>query len=545
MEGPRHRAPQPGALRTDAGAGRSRTPRRPASPPRRRSICRPCRSRAAACATPAHRSAMSRCEVRVYDAAQWLTEVRHPAWAADGLAGAGRSRCRRRPADLQAREGRRAGRCRRLAAVAGAACTARFAPAWSGSTTSGRGCSTTTASRLEVEASPLVGQAGVTWGWRRTSASTVEMRTEGALDLLALSIELRLVRRARRRSGARSRIRIHCKGRSELRMTIAQLGEQGQEGQDLKSVLRTWRFPFTLEIEPLAGAEPATLSAAAGADADHRRAGRRVRPAAARRRRRACSGSSPCALEPVTIVSEIVRPDARQRARARARSSRRCRWSTGARAEPASADMAMERLLMLELAAGGCAVEVQLNGMPLAALGAGGRQHQPGGPRVHAGRAQRADARRRPAAPGATRAEPASRRDRSHLGAGAPGARAPGPVAGRSRCPRPRRRRVGDDRRPLLRRAVGAQARGRSSGQLPALALARRAAGRARRCGAAGHSRVPAAARGRARPRQSRAADRRRRSCASTSWRSPIRTTPTPRCSASATMCSGCMLRKH
>lgn len=31
--------------------------------------------------------------------------------------------------------------------------------------------------------------------------------------------------------------------------------------------------------------------------------------------------------------------------------------------------MAMDRLLMLELAAGGCAVEAQLNGMPLAALG--------------------------------------------------------------------------------------------------------------------------------------------------------------------------------
>ncbi len=119
------------------------------------------------------------------------------------------------------------------------------------------------ASRLEVEASPLVGQAGVTWGCRRTSASTVVMRTEGALDLLALSLELRL-------SGelvegpARSRIRVHCKGRSELRTTVAQLGDKGQEGKDLKSVLRTWRFPFTLEIEPLAGTEPSTLSAAAG-----------------------------------------------------------------------------------------------------------------------------------------------------------------------------------------------------------------------------------------------------------------------------------------
>ena len=138
------------------------------------------------------------------------------------------------------------------------------------------------ATRLEVEASPLVGQAGFGWGWRRTSASTVEMRTEGALDLLALSLELRLSGELVDGS-ARSRIRVHCKGRSELRMTIAQLGEQAAEGQDLKAVQRTWRFPFTLEIEPLAGAEPATLSAAAGAGADHRRAGRRMRAAAARR----------------------------------------------------------------------------------------------------------------------------------------------------------------------------------------------------------------------------------------------------------------------
>ena len=34
--------------------------------------------------------------------------------------------------------------------------------------------------------------------------------------------------------------------------------------------------------------------------------------------------------------------------------------------------MAMERLLMLELSAGGCAVEAQLNGMPIAALGPSG-----------------------------------------------------------------------------------------------------------------------------------------------------------------------------
>lgn len=199
--------------------------------------------------------------VHVYPATQWLTEVRHPAWQPMLW-----------PASAPAE-----------AAVPGVTCSlerdgapddaSAWQRAWVGLHTAFRSglerlynewarVLDGQATRLEVEASPLVGQAGVTWGWRRTSASTVVMRTEGALDLLALSIELRL-------SGelvdgaSRSRIRIHCKGRSEMRMTIAQLGDQAAEGQGLKAALRTWRFPFTLEIEPLAGIEPATLSAAA------------------------------------------------------------------------------------------------------------------------------------------------------------------------------------------------------------------------------------------------------------------------------------------
>jgi hypothetical protein len=200
-------------------------------------------------------------KVQVYPATQWLTELRHPAWQPMLW-----------PAPAPAE-----------AAVPGVTCSlekdgapddaSAWQRAWVGLNAAFRSglerlynewarVLDASATRLEVEASPLVGQAGLTWGWRRTAASTVEMRTEGALDLLALSIDLRL-------SGelvdgtARSRIRIHCKGRSEMRMTIAQVGEQAPEGQSLKSAQRTWRFPYTLEIEPLAGAEPATLSAAA------------------------------------------------------------------------------------------------------------------------------------------------------------------------------------------------------------------------------------------------------------------------------------------
>ncbi|MEO5883104.1 MAG: hypothetical protein ABIQ06_11870, partial [Caldimonas sp.] len=200
-------------------------------------------------------------EVRVYDAAQWLTEVSHPAWeplvwpAPPEAVPAPTATCKleKDGAPLGAAAWQQSWRGLHGAFRAG---MERLYNEWARVLDA-------EPSRLEVEASPLVGQVGVTWGWRRTSASTVAMRTEGALDLLALSIELRL-------SGelvegpARSRIRIHCKGRSEMRMTIAQLGDKAEDGKDLKSVLRTWRFPFTLEIEPLAGTEPSTLSAAAG-----------------------------------------------------------------------------------------------------------------------------------------------------------------------------------------------------------------------------------------------------------------------------------------
>jgi len=200
-------------------------------------------------------------EVRVHDAAQWLTEVRNPAWepmvwpAPPETAAAPAATCKleKDGAPVDVATWQKSWRELQGAFRAG---MERLYNEWAKVLDN-------PASRLEVEASPLVGQAGVTWGWKRTSANEVAMRTEGALDLLALSLELRL-------SGelvegpAKARIRVHCKGRSELRMTIAQLGAKGQEGTDLKSVLRTWRFPFTLEMEPLAGAEASALTAASG-----------------------------------------------------------------------------------------------------------------------------------------------------------------------------------------------------------------------------------------------------------------------------------------
>jgi hypothetical protein len=200
-------------------------------------------------------------EVRVYDAAQRLTEVSNPAWepmvwpAPSEAASTPSATCKLEkdgaPVDVAAWQ--KSWRDLQGAFRAG---IEKLYTEWAKYLDNA-------ASRLEVEASPLVGQAGVTWGWKRTAANEVVMRTEGALDLLAFALELRLSGELAE-GAARARIRVHCKGRSEMRMTVTQMGATGKEGTDLKSVLRTWRFPFTLEMEPLAGAEPSTLTAASG-----------------------------------------------------------------------------------------------------------------------------------------------------------------------------------------------------------------------------------------------------------------------------------------
>lgn len=122
------------------------------------------------------------------------------------------------------------------------------------------------APRLEVEASPLVGQAALTWGWRRSAADAVVMRTEGRVDLLACALDLRLSGELMQ-DDARARVVLACKGRSELRLDVAQLGDEAEEGHGLAAVKQAWRFPFTLDVEPLAGGGIAALQAVSAPEA--------------------------------------------------------------------------------------------------------------------------------------------------------------------------------------------------------------------------------------------------------------------------------------
>lgn len=118
------------------------------------------------------------------------------------------------------------------------------------------------ATRLDVDASALVGQAGLAWGWRRTGPDLVQMRTQAALDLIAFACDLTLVGEIVD-GDARSRLRLRCQGREELRATVQQTGETAPERQGLKDMARSFRFPLTLEVDPLAEPSAASLVAAA------------------------------------------------------------------------------------------------------------------------------------------------------------------------------------------------------------------------------------------------------------------------------------------
>lgn len=194
--------------------------------------------------------------LRVYPATQWLLEVRHggfpalawpnpPTGEVPGATGC-KLEADGRSVDAQAWQ-------RGWAALPGQfrAGMEKLFNAWARSVE---------AARLEVEASPLVGQAGLTWGCRRTAADAVAMRTEGQLDLLACTLDAQLTGELSA-GGVRARIVLSCKGRSELRMGVAQLGETADDGKGLAAVKRNWRFPFTLDVEPLVGGGIATLQA--------------------------------------------------------------------------------------------------------------------------------------------------------------------------------------------------------------------------------------------------------------------------------------------
>jgi hypothetical protein len=194
-------------------------------------------------------------EVSVVPATQWLTELRHATWPSFSWPG-GTPAAPLTPAAL------------RLEADGAARDTSGWQRGWAELPVKVRTgldklfnawLRSVENPHLEVELSPLAGEAGITWGWRRTAPDTVAMRTLGRLDLIACAIDLRLTGELVF-GGARARITVATKAGSELRTPIDELGGvAATEGQDLKSMQRAFRFPFTIDVEPVAGPPLATL----------------------------------------------------------------------------------------------------------------------------------------------------------------------------------------------------------------------------------------------------------------------------------------------
>jgi hypothetical protein len=197
--------------------------------------------------------------LQVFPATQWLTEVRHAAWptlhwpASGEVETATPASCRLeadgKPRDAAAWQ--KSWASLRNAFSQG---MEKMFNAWSRSMVAG-------SPRLEVQAELLSGQAGITWGYRRSAADLAELRVEGLLDMLAASLDVHLSGEIDI-GGARARIHLSAKGRSELRMPLLELGAKGDDDKSLAAAQRTWQFPFMLEVEPIASAELTTLSAA-------------------------------------------------------------------------------------------------------------------------------------------------------------------------------------------------------------------------------------------------------------------------------------------
>jgi hypothetical protein len=112
---------------------------------------------------------------------------------------------------------------------------------------------------LEGDAAPLVGQAGITWGWQRNGAGEVVRQVDGQLDWAALVLDLRLSGEIEW-AGARAQVQLQAQGRSEWRMRLHQAGEEAAADEGLAQAVCTWRHPWVLSLDAIVSGEPALLS---------------------------------------------------------------------------------------------------------------------------------------------------------------------------------------------------------------------------------------------------------------------------------------------
>lgn len=125
--------------------------------------------------------------------------------------------------------------------------------------------------RLEVSPQLLTGQAGVSWGYHEdfTAGPAVPpaaalMRVAAQFDLVGCALELSLSGLFDWQ-GAQARVRLSASGAAPLRAAVLREMAQPALPEAIGPLSVSFRFPFRLDVEPLAGPTLAVLSPAAPA----------------------------------------------------------------------------------------------------------------------------------------------------------------------------------------------------------------------------------------------------------------------------------------
>jgi hypothetical protein len=115
--------------------------------------------------------------------------------------------------------------------------------------------------RLDAQLSALQGVAAMTWGYREDGVETAFVRLEGQIDMLACVADLTLAGEIAD-GPARARLRMRARGRCDLRTALARQSSALPLDAALAPAIAQWRFPFELDVEPVAGSGPVTLGPA-------------------------------------------------------------------------------------------------------------------------------------------------------------------------------------------------------------------------------------------------------------------------------------------
>lgn len=113
--------------------------------------------------------------------------------------------------------------------------------------------------RLDAELSPLMGQAGITWGWRRTGPGAVGLHTQAELDWVALALNLQLSGELLW-AGARAQVQLQAQAHEAWQCSLP-AGPADPEAPPWAQARHTWRVPLQARLVAVASGEPAMLSA--------------------------------------------------------------------------------------------------------------------------------------------------------------------------------------------------------------------------------------------------------------------------------------------